>query len=164
MGGRQEASGVGRNCCFWRAACFRSEVSSWNERRVQYFLIKAQHYPRDPQQRQTGLLANSCPSGREGEGEGGRGRERDTMFSEDMTSQALFSAGFVAPPQITSAPLKSESCSLPNNGNVCNEHRIWENTLNEASGHLLPTLKMLRWTVVSFIGPVWYNLGESIIW
>lgn len=45
--GRQAASGVGRNCCFWRAACFRSEVNSWNGRLVQYFLTKApQLYPR----------------------------------------------------------------------------------------------------------------------
>lgn len=46
LGERQVASGVGRNCCFWRAACFRSEVSSWNGRRVQYFLIKAQQNPK----------------------------------------------------------------------------------------------------------------------
>ncbi len=45
-GERQVASGVGRNCCFWRAACFCSEVHSWNGRRVQYFLIKAQQNPK----------------------------------------------------------------------------------------------------------------------
>lgn len=45
-GERQVASGVGRNCCFWRAACFHSGVCSWNERHAQNFLIKAQHYPK----------------------------------------------------------------------------------------------------------------------
>lgn len=30
-------SGEGSECCFWRAACFRSEVIAWNGRRVQSF-------------------------------------------------------------------------------------------------------------------------------
>lgn len=43
-GERQVASGVSRNCCFWIATCFHSEVSFWKGQRVQYVLITAQDY------------------------------------------------------------------------------------------------------------------------
>ena len=43
---RQAAIEVGRNCWFWRADCFRSEVSAWKGRCDQFFLLKAQHYPK----------------------------------------------------------------------------------------------------------------------
>lgn len=75
----QVASKVGRECCFWRAACFCSEVIAWNGRSVQSFPLKA-HY------------SEILSRGRgEMERAGGRGHEH-TVFSEEMTSQLSFAA------------------------------------------------------------------------
>lgn len=87
----------GSNCCFWRAACFRSEVSSRNGRRVQYFLIKAQHYPK--------ILSrgkqDSWPTP-------GFLQERgiSTQCSQKALLHSSLPCWFVTPPQITSALLK----------------------------------------------------------
>lgn len=94
-GERQVASGVGRNCCFWRAACFRSEVRSWNGRRVQYFLIKAQQYPMILSRgKHDCWLTPSFLSERE-----------STQCSPKTLLHSSLRCRLVAPPQITSAPL-----------------------------------------------------------
>lgn len=109
-GERQVASGVGRNCCFWRAACFRSEVRSWNGRRVQYFLIKAQQYPMILSRgKQDCWLTPSFLSERERE---------HTVFSEDITSQLPSLLACRSTPNHLSST-RCESGSLPNPWKSC---------------------------------------------
>lgn len=109
-GERQVASGVGRNCCFWRAACFRSEVRSWNGRRVQYFLIKAQQYPMILSRgKQDCWLTPSFLSERE-----------STQCSPKTLLHSSLPCRLVAPPQITSAPLDVNLALVQTRGNpVC---------------------------------------------
>lgn len=107
-GKRQVASGVGRNCCFWIAACFHSEVSFWNGRHVQYFFIKAQHYSKT-------LSREKQDSWRTPDLLRQRARERHehTMFSKKHYFTALFPIG-LPPPQFTSALLRKILVLLQN--------------------------------------------------
>lgn len=97
-GKRQVASGVGKNCCFWIAACFRSEVSFWNGRLVQYFLIKAQHQSKIlSREKQDSWLTPGFL--RERERARARERHEHTMFSKKHYFTALFPVGLSLHPK-----------------------------------------------------------------
>lgn len=136
----------GRDCCFWRAACFCAEVIAWNGRCVQSFLLKAH----DPQILSRGKKDFFCGASNE-----------HTIFPRDITSQ-LSSCCFVAPPQLTSAPLNFWLSSIewkacvPWRVCVCHKHWIQDNTSVETSTNtafsLFGTRKL---TLVCFTGFVW---------
>ena len=135
-GERQVASGVGRNCCFWRAACFCSEVSSWNGRLVQYFLIKAQHYPKILSRGKQDFLASSglfSSSLRDRNAWDRNAWAHNVLLKYFFTALSL-PCLFVPPPQITSAPLPVSLQTMDVLW-VLHKHWIQDNTLMKISTH-----------------------------